>query len=76
MQQIIDIYIFQEFFQGRAKGFDVQKALSATSVRDFDVGISMVSYGFDSVEAFYAKNSSRQLVGGVKIPVLFIQAIF
>ncbi|OAY76761.1 Embryogenesis-associated protein EMB8 [Ananas comosus] len=58
----------KEFFQGRAKGFDVQKALSATSVRDFDVGISMVSYGFDSVEAFYAKNSSRQLVGGVKIP--------
>ncbi|XP_028069999.1 uncharacterized protein LOC114272477 isoform X1 [Camellia sinensis] len=60
-------------FQGRAKGFDVEKALLATSVRDFEKAISMVSYGFDAIEDFYAKSSTRGVVGNVKIPVLFIQ---
>uniref|UniRef100_A0A6P3Z3C9 uncharacterized protein LOC107406661 isoform X1 n=2 Tax=Ziziphus jujuba TaxID=326968 RepID=A0A6P3Z3C9_ZIZJJ len=60
-------------FQGRAKGFDVEKALSAKSVRDFEKAISMVSHGFEAVEDFYSKSSTRSMVGNVKIPVLFIQ---
>lgn len=60
-------------FQGRTKGFDVIKALSATSVRDFEGAISMVSYGFEEIENFYAKSSCREMVGKVKIPLLFIQ---
>ncbi|KAF3439735.1 hypothetical protein FNV43_RR18013 [Rhamnella rubrinervis] len=60
-------------FQGRAKGFDVEKALSAKSIRDFEEAISMVSYGFKEIEDFYSKSSSRSVVGNVKIPVLFIQ---
>ncbi|XP_012443125.1 uncharacterized protein LOC105767998 isoform X1 [Gossypium raimondii] len=63
----------KELFLGRAKGFDVEKALSAKSVRDFDKAISMVSYGFEAIEDFYSKCSSRSLVGKVKIPVLYIQ---
>lgn len=35
-----------------------------------------MSYGFDSVEDFYAKSSTRDVVGKVKIPVLFIQVLF
>ncbi|KAF3949662.1 hypothetical protein CMV_024498 [Castanea mollissima] len=49
-----------ELFQGKAKGFDVEKALLAKSVRDFDKAISMVSLH----ETWF---------GNVKIPVLFIQ---
>ncbi|XP_039071589.1 uncharacterized protein LOC120218760 [Hibiscus syriacus] len=64
----------KELFQGRAKGFDVEKALSAKSVRDFDKAISMISYGFEDIENFYSKSSSRSLVHNVKIPVLFIQS--
>ncbi|KAL5728509.1 hypothetical protein ACHQM5_001584 [Ranunculus cassubicifolius] len=64
----------KELFQGRAKGFNVEKALSATSLRDFEREISMVSYGFESIEAFYSKSSTRDLVGNVKIPLLFIQS--
>ncbi|XP_039062772.1 uncharacterized protein LOC120207366 [Hibiscus syriacus] len=64
----------KELFQGRAKGFDVEKALSAKSVRDFDEAISMISYGFEDIEDFYSKSSSRSLVRNVKIPVLFIQS--
>ncbi|XP_072988410.1 uncharacterized protein [Typha latifolia] len=64
----------KEIFQGKSKGFDVQKALSATSVREFDGAISMISYGCDAVEDFYAKNSTKQSVETLKIPVLFIQS--
>ncbi|PIN26102.1 Alpha/beta hydrolase [Handroanthus impetiginosus] len=60
-------------FQGRGKRFDVERALSASSIRDFEAAISMVSYGFDTIEDFYVKCSTRDVVGKVKIPVLFIQ---
>ncbi|GKU99981.1 hypothetical protein SLEP1_g12751 [Rubroshorea leprosula] len=63
----------KELFQGRVKGFNVEKALSVKSVRDFEQAISMVSYGFEAIEDFYSKSSTRSLVGDVKIPVLFIQ---
>ncbi|KAF2304147.1 hypothetical protein GH714_028051 [Hevea brasiliensis] len=63
----------KELFQGRAKGFHVEKALMAKSVRDFEKAISMVSYGFEKIEEFYSKSSTRDVVGNVNIPVLFIQ---
>ncbi|CAA0818705.1 alpha/beta-Hydrolases superfamily protein [Striga hermonthica] len=63
----------KEIFQGRGKGFDVEKALSASSTREFERAISMISYGFDTIEDFYEKSSTRDVVGRVKVPVLFIQ---
>ncbi|KEH32418.1 uncharacterized protein [Medicago truncatula] len=60
-------------FQGKAKGFDVGKALLAKSVRDFEEAISMVSYGFVDIEDFYTKASTRNMIKDIKIPVLFIQ---
>lgn len=35
----------------------------------------MVSYGYDTIEEFYAKSSTRDVVGKVKVPVLFIQVL-
>ncbi|XP_075509095.1 uncharacterized protein LOC142545661 isoform X2 [Primulina tabacum] len=63
----------KELFQGRGKRFDVEKALLASSIRDFDSAISMVSHGFDNVDDFYGKSSTLDVVGKVKIPVFFIQ---
>ncbi|XAR51113.1 Alcohol O-acetyltransferase [Bertholletia excelsa] len=63
----------KELFRGRSKGFDVEKALLAKSVRDFEKAISMISYGFDAIEDFYAESSTGGVIGNVKIPVLFIQ---
>ncbi|KAL3642870.1 hypothetical protein CASFOL_013685 [Castilleja foliolosa] len=63
----------KEIFQGQGKGFDVEKALSASSTREFDRAISMVCHGFDTIEDFYEKSSTRDVVGRVKVPVLFIQ---
>ena len=51
----------------------MEKALLAKSVRDFEKAISMVSYGFEVLEDFYSESSTRDVVGNVKIPVLFIQ---
>ncbi|XP_047311459.1 uncharacterized protein LOC124914881 [Impatiens glandulifera] len=71
---LIDIlHSNKELFLGRAKGYDVENALQAKSIRDFDKAISMVSYGFDAIEEFYAKSSTRTVVGKIKIPVLFTQ---
>ncbi|XP_065003442.1 uncharacterized protein LOC135582812 isoform X2 [Musa acuminata AAA Group] len=64
----------KELFQGKAKGFDVGRALSAKSVREFDGAISMVSHGYHAIEDFYSKISTRKLIGNLKIPVLFVQS--
>ncbi|XP_062199104.1 uncharacterized protein LOC133901682 isoform X2 [Phragmites australis] len=64
----------KELFQGKAKDFNVQKALSASCLRDFDGAISMVSHGFDTLEDFYSENSTRLSVARVKIPLLFMQS--
>ncbi|CAL0330257.1 unnamed protein product [Lupinus luteus] len=61
-------------FQGKTKGFNVEKALLANSVREFEEAISMVSYGFEDIEGFYSKSSTRNVIKDVKIPVLFIQS--
>ncbi|XP_014508844.1 uncharacterized protein LOC106768297 isoform X1 [Vigna radiata var. radiata] len=61
-------------FQGKTKGFDVEKALLSKSVRDFEEAISMVSFGFEAIEDFYSKSSTRNIIRDVKIPVLFIQS--
>ncbi|XP_065048795.1 uncharacterized protein LOC103992335 isoform X2 [Musa acuminata AAA Group] len=64
----------KELFQGKAKSFDVGKALSTKSVRDFDGAISIISHGHDTIEDFYSKTSTRQSIQSLKIPVLFIQS--
>ncbi|KAK1417442.1 hypothetical protein QVD17_26569 [Tagetes erecta] len=63
----------KELFMGRSKGFDVEKALQAKSLEEFEEAVSMVSYGCNSIEEFYVSSSTRDVVGNVKIPLLFIQ---
>ncbi|RWR79451.1 CAAX amino terminal protease [Cinnamomum micranthum f. kanehirae] len=58
----------KELFQGRRKEFKVAEGLSATTLRDFERAISMIPYGFEDIEEFYSKSSTRQLVGRLKIP--------
>ncbi|EPS66095.1 hypothetical protein M569_08680, partial [Genlisea aurea] len=70
------IKIFQdnkELFRGRGKGFDIDRALLASSVQDFDQAISMVSHGLNAIGDFYAKCSTRDVIDRLKVPVLFIQ---
>lgn len=66
----------QEIFQGKNKGFDVARALSATTVRDFEEAISMISYGFADIKEFYSMCSTQNSVRSVRVPLLFIQVCF
>ncbi|KAL1213218.1 Embryogenesis-associated protein EMB8 [Cardamine amara subsp. amara] len=63
----------KELFQGRTKTFDVGKALSSKSVREFDKALSMVTYGCESIEDFYSSCATRDVIGEIKVSVLFIQ---
>lgn len=45
----------------------------AESVHDFESFISMVSYGFQTIEDFYSACSTHNAVKDIRVPVLFIQ---
>jgi predicted alpha/beta-fold hydrolase len=61
-------------FEGRKNQFDARKGLSATTVREFDKAISMVSNGFGDIHAFYEYSSSRSWIDNIEVPLLCIQA--
>jgi predicted alpha/beta-fold hydrolase len=56
------------------KAFDPEKALRAKTIREFDDALTRVSFGWDSVDEYYAGSSSSLSIPGVKIPLLVIQA--
>ena len=47
---------------------------SAKTVRDFDEAVTRVTFGFDSVDAYYDASSSRLSIGNVRVPLLVVQA--
>ncbi|XP_010503747.1 PREDICTED: embryogenesis-associated protein EMB8-like [Camelina sativa] len=54
--------------------FNIPLAANAETVRDFDEGITRVSFGFKSVDEYYSKSSSSKVIKHVRIPLLCIQA--
>ncbi|CAA0830646.1 esterase/lipase/thioesterase family protein, partial [Striga hermonthica] len=54
--------------------FNIPLAANAKSVREFDEGLTRVSFGFQSVDEYYSKSSSSDFVRNVTIPLLCIQA--
>ncbi|KAG6555819.1 hypothetical protein Mapa_002459 [Marchantia paleacea] len=71
--QILDIN--KKLFQGDGKGFDVSGSLAATSLSEFETGISRVTHGYDSLQKFYEDVSSQATLERVQIPVLCIQHV-
>ena len=61
-------------FRGSAR-FDTDMAAAATSVRDFDEAITRRSFGFPSVDAYYAASGSALRIGAVGVPLLCVQAL-
>ena len=43
-------------------------------MRDFDEAVTRVTFGFPSVDAYYAASSSRNVISDVKTPLLVVQA--
>jgi hypothetical protein len=54
--------------------FDIPLAANAKTVRDFDNGITKVSFGYKTVDDYYFDASSSRLVHNVRVPLLCIQA--
>ncbi|OEL33222.1 Embryogenesis-associated protein EMB8 [Dichanthelium oligosanthes] len=61
-------------FEGLEGEYDIPKAASARTVRDFDEGLTRVSFGFKSVDDYYSNSSSSDSIKNVCIPLLCIQA--
>lgn len=54
--------------------YNIPKAATARTVRDFDDGLTRVSFGYKSVDDYYKDASSSRSIKDVKIPLLCIQA--
>ncbi|KAL0016101.1 hypothetical protein SO802_003170 [Lithocarpus litseifolius] len=54
--------------------YNIPLAANAKSVRDFDQGLTRVSFGFKSVDDYYSNSSSSDTIKHVRIPLLCIQA--
>jgi predicted alpha/beta-fold hydrolase len=60
-------------FVGGKSGFDVERGLAATSLREFETAISSVAYGFETLDNFYANASSASVIEDIQVPLLCIQ---
>ncbi|XP_051193558.1 embryogenesis-associated protein EMB8 [Lolium perenne] len=61
-------------FEGLDGEYNIPKAANAKTVRDFDEGLTRVSFGFKSVDDYYSNSSSSDSIKNVSIPLLCIQA--
>nr|CAB3447388.1 unnamed protein product [Digitaria exilis] len=61
-------------FEDMEGEYDIPKAENAKTVRDFDEGLTRVSFGFKSVDDYYSNSSSSDSIKNVCIPLLCIQA--
>ncbi|XVF51217.1 hypothetical protein PTKIN_Ptkin04bG0167000 [Pterospermum kingtungense] len=55
--------------------FNIPLATSENSVRDFDEGLTRVSFGFKSVDEYYSKSGSCDSIKYVERPLLCIQKL-
>lgn len=61
-------------FEEMGGDYNIQLAANAKSVRDFDEGLTRVSFGFKSVDDYYSNSSSSDSIKHVCRPLLCIQA--
>ncbi|KAJ4956033.1 hypothetical protein NE237_012816 [Protea cynaroides] len=54
--------------------YNIPLAANAKSVREFDEGLTRVSFGFKSVDDYYFNSSSSDIIKHVQKPLLCIQA--
>eukprot|EP01025_Chloroclados_australasicus_P011095 TRINITY_DN14807_c0_g1_i1.p1 TRINITY_DN14807_c0_g1~~TRINITY_DN14807_c0_g1_i1.p1 ORF type:complete len:455 (-),score=59.69 TRINITY_DN14807_c0_g1_i1:247-1476(-) len=55
-------------------GLDLEMALNAKTVRDFDEAVTRRVFGWKSVDAYYAGSGSCDRIQNVRIPLLCVQA--
>lgn len=63
----------KEVFNHRPN-IDVVTTLESRTIREFDDALTTLSFGWDSVDQYYAASSSADAIPGIKIPTLCVQA--
>jgi predicted alpha/beta-fold hydrolase len=58
-------------FPGR---FDIQRALTARSLRDFDDAVTAPLHGFAGADDYYARSSAGPLLKDIRLPTLLLHA--
>ncbi|KAF7828098.1 embryogenesis-associated protein EMB8-like [Senna tora] len=61
-------------FEDMGGEYNIELAANARSVREFDEGLTRVSFGFKSVDEYYSNSSSSDSIKHVQTPLLCIQA--
>nr|XP_025888266.1 embryogenesis-associated protein EMB8 isoform X2 [Solanum lycopersicum] len=61
-------------FEDMEGEFNISLAANAKTVREFDDGLTRVSFGFKSVDDYYSNSSSSDSITNVCTPLLCIQA--
>ncbi|KAL6182793.1 hypothetical protein ACLB2K_044206 [Fragaria x ananassa] len=61
-------------FEDMGGEYNIPLAANAKSVRDFDEGLTRVSFGFKSADDYYSNSSSSNSIKSVCTPLLCIQA--
>ena len=59
---------------GRAPGVDVDAALAASTIREFDAALIAPLHGFTSADDYYARASAGPVLGGISTPTLILRA--
>ncbi|CAI0408871.1 unnamed protein product [Linum tenue] len=60
-------------FEDMGGEFNIELAANARTVREFDDGLTRVSFGFKSVDDYYSNSSSSDSIKHVRTPILCIQ---
>ncbi|CAI5534827.1 unnamed protein product [Closterium sp. Naga37s-1] len=63
-------------FEGLGGEYDIELVARAKTVRDFDVGLTRVSFGYPTVDAYYSDASSSRSIKDVRLPLLCVQALY
>ena len=55
--------------------FDLQRALAARTLRDFDDAVTAPLHGFAGANDYYARSSAGPLIGRIRLPTLLLHAV-
>lgn len=61
-------------FEGIEGDYNISLAANARTIREFDDGLTRVSFGFKSVDDYYLNSSSKYSIEHVRVPLFCIQA--
>ncbi|XP_071693411.1 embryogenesis-associated protein EMB8-like [Rutidosis leptorrhynchoides] len=61
-------------FEEMSDDYNIPAAANCKSIREFDDGLTRVSFGFKSVDDYYSKSGSADSIPRVRKPLLCIQA--